>query len=148
MPSDLEYHLGFWLRFVSNAVSGSFRDRVVAYGVTVAEWVALRSLHGDTQCTLRDLASRMGVDTGATSRLVERLSKKKFITRDVSPADRRAVSISLTPAGRTLVARLAREADKNDDHFFRKLPKNDQQHLARILRNLVKLHGLKEKPTN
>ena len=36
--SDLDAHLGYWLRFVSNHVSQTFASRLQGKGVTVAEW--------------------------------------------------------------------------------------------------------------
>ena len=44
MTSDLETHLGYWLRFVSNHVSHAFSLKLQARDVTVAEWVVLREL--------------------------------------------------------------------------------------------------------
>ncbi|MGE3973559.1 MAG: MarR family winged helix-turn-helix transcriptional regulator [Bdellovibrionales bacterium] len=146
-PSDLEYHIGYWLRFVSNHVSFSFRDRIATYDVTVAEWVALRSLHNRAPCTLGDLSEQIGIDLGATSRLVERLIKKKLASRKVSPEDRRYVTLDLSPAGKKLIPKLAKEADHNDAHFFNSLSKEDQNHLLRIMKNLVRTHKLTEKPT-
>ena len=42
--SDLTAHTGYLLRMVSNAVSQEFARKVAGEGVTVAEWVMLRSL--------------------------------------------------------------------------------------------------------
>ncbi|MEG2964613.1 MAG: MarR family transcriptional regulator, partial [Janthinobacterium sp.] len=42
--SELEAHLGYWLRFVSNHVSHSFQKKAEANGVTVSEWVVLREM--------------------------------------------------------------------------------------------------------
>ena len=145
--SDLEYHIGYWMRFVSNHVSFSFRDRLLKHKITVAEWVALRSLHNIAPCTLGELSKQIGIDLGATSRLVERLIKKKLASRKASPEDRRFITIDLSPSGEKLVPKLAREADINDALFFDCLSKQDKDHLLRILKGLVKTHKLTEKPT-
>lgn len=144
---DLEYHIGFWLRFVSNHVSGSFAKRLEQYRVTVAEWVALRSLYTHEPCSLSELAVGMGLDRGAASRLVERLLKKKLATRVMDAEDRRYVTLALTEQGKTLVPKLADEADANDDYFFKHLPKKDRVHLIETLKQLVAHHALKQKPT-
>lgn len=146
-PSNLEYHIGYWLRFVSNHVSFSFRDRIAELGVTVAEWVTLRSLYNRAPCTLGELSEQMGVDLGATSRLVERLIKKKLASRKASPKDRRYVTLDLSPSGRKLIPKIAREADLNDAAFFDCLGKADKEHILRIMRSLAKTHKLIEKPT-
>jgi DNA-binding MarR family transcriptional regulator len=144
--ADFEHHLGYWLRFVSNQVSHAFRDRVAKYGVTVAEWVALRSLHNRAPCTLGELAEQIGVDAGVTSRLVDRLVRKKLASRKAGRDDRRFVTLALSPAGKRLVLKLAREADRNDERFFTPLTEADRSHLVRIMKALVTIHGLTAKP--
>jgi len=145
-PSTLETHLGYWLRFVSNHVSGAFRAKVEARGVTVAEWVALRSLHILGVASLGDLARQMGDDTGAASRLTQRLVKKGYMKRATLEADRRAVALTLTASGTSLLANLAADADKNETEFFQNLSTADQAHLRRILMKLVAQNGLTAKP--
>lgn len=143
---NLESHLGFWLRFVSNHVSGSFRERLAQYQVTVAEWVLLRTVYEHEPCTLQKLSSQIGVDNGATSRLVDKVLKKKLILRKTGTEDRRSVAIELSEAGKKLIPKLANEADKNDEEFFASLSKADKDHLLRIMKNLVADHKLTEKP--
>lgn len=145
-PSTLETHLGYWLRFVSNHVSGAFREKVEARGVTVAEWVALRSLHLLGTASLGDLARQMGDDTGAASRLTQKLVKKGYIKRTTPEEDRRAVALTLTSAGSALLAKLAADADRNETEFFDDLSAADQAHLRRILMKLVAKNGLTAKP--
>lgn len=145
--SDLEVHLGYWLRFASNHVSNAFRDRIAPFDITVAEWVALRSLRTCAPCTLGALAAQIGIDAGATSRLVDRLLRKHLASR-VTGTDRRAVQLDLTSAGREMVSHVAAEADHNDAAFFDPLPAADRDHLLRILKSFVAIHHLTEKPTS
>jgi DNA-binding MarR family transcriptional regulator len=144
--SDLEYHLGYWLRFVSNHVSHAFRDRIAKHEVTVAEWVALRSLHNRAPCTLGELSDQIGIDAGVASRLVERLVRKKLVSRKADANDRRFVTLALTASGQSLIPKLAREADRNDELFFSPLAEADKNHLRRIMRALISVHHLTEKP--
>lgn len=145
-PSTLETHLGYWLRFVSNHVSGAFRAKVEARGVTVAEWVALRSLHLLGIASLGDLARQMGDDTGAASRLTQRLVKKGYMKRATLPQDRRTVALTLTASGTSLLTKLAADADRNEAEFFEDLSAADQAHLRRILMKLVARNNLTAKP--
>ncbi len=68
VPSNLEAHLGYWLRTVSNSVSRSFANSVEAEGVTVAEWVFLRVLYDIDGSSPTTLASQMGMTTMAPRR--------------------------------------------------------------------------------
>jgi predicted regulator of amino acid metabolism with ACT domain len=71
--SDLKKHVGFWLRFVSNHVSHAFARKLLASGVTVAEWVVMREMFDDEETSPGVLAERIGMTRGGVSKLVDRL---------------------------------------------------------------------------
>ena len=145
--SDLETHLGYWLRMVSNAVSQSFARRVEAEGVTVAEWVFLRMLWDIDPVAPSLLAGRMGMTKGAISKLADRLNGKALVERRADPVDGRAQILSLTAAGRVLVPRLAAHADVNDAAFFGTLSPENRNDLERLLRKIVSDRKLTDVPT-
>ncbi|MET0411389.1 MAG: MarR family winged helix-turn-helix transcriptional regulator [Polyangiaceae bacterium] len=145
--SELEAHLGFWLRFVSNHVSDRFRRLVEERGVTVSEWVALRTLYASDSSSARALVESLGMTKGAVSKVLDRLERKKLVRRVADPDDGRAQRIALTAAGRKLVPALATLADENDAHFFGQLAPVARRALAETLRELVRTHQLSEVPT-
>ena len=145
--SDLEAHLGYWLRMVSNAVSQSFARRVEAESVTVAEWVFLRMLWDIDPVAPSLLAGRMGMTKGAISKLADRLIGKALVERRADPVDGRAQILSLTAAGRALVPRLAALADVNDAAFFGTLSPENRNDLERLLRKIVSDRKLTDVPT-
>jgi DNA-binding MarR family transcriptional regulator len=147
-PSDLRSHLGYWLRIVSNAVSRSFADKVAGAGVTVAEWVFLRELHDAGAIAPSDLAVRMGMTRGGISKLADRLVKRALVERRADPADGRAQTLCLAPAGQALVPRLAAMADGNDAEFFAALDGDERQQLERLLRRIVADRGLTGPPVD
>lgn len=148
LPSDLTDHTGYWLRMVSNAVSQEFSRKLAAEGVTVAEWVVLRSLHDGAGMAPTLLAAQMGMTRGAISKLADRLEAKGLIARTSSETDGRAQSLSLTAAGRAKVPVLARLADLNDAEFFGVLAEDERAALDRSLRALVQRRGLGAAPVD
>lgn len=144
--SSLTDHTGYWLRMVSNAVSQDFARRLVGEGVTVAEWVFLRALHDGDAVSPSALAASMDMTKGAISKLADRLVDKKLVERADNPGDRRAHSLSLTPAGREKVPILAALADRNDSDYFGALSAEDHAALRRILGTLVERRGLSRIP--
>jgi DNA-binding MarR family transcriptional regulator len=122
---------------VSNAVSRSFARKVEGAGVSVAEWVFLRTLYDAGQVAPSDLAERMGMTRGAISKLADRLLSKALIERHPNPEDRRAHTLCLGPDGRALVPHLAGLADENDAEFFGALDDHERRHLQYLLRRIV-----------
>lgn len=145
-PSDLQDHLGYWLRMVSNAVSRSFARRVEAEGVTVAEWVLLRVLFATGDIAPSALAARMAMTRGAISKLADRLEDKHLLRREPDPTDGRAHKLALTPAGQALVPRLAALADANDAAFFAALTEAERRQLKALLAKIAGEHALTEVP--
>ena len=144
--SNLESHLGYWLRFVSNHVSHAFRLKVESHGVTVAEWVVMRALFDSDPLNPSQLAHTLGMTRGAISKLVDRLTVKGFALVRDDKTDRRYQIVSLTAQGRKLVPVLAALADQNDHEFFGRLTNQQRTQLASILQDVVQTHGLKQVP--
>ena len=145
-PSPLDAHLGFWMRFVSNQVSAEFARTVEARGVSVSDWVALRSLYDQPETTHASLVAALGMTKGAVSKIVSRLQDKGLVTRASHEADARAQVLALTRAGRALVPALAREADANDERFFGHLSAKQRRELLALLKQMVQLHQLEQVP--
>ncbi|MFZ6653750.1 MarR family winged helix-turn-helix transcriptional regulator [Undibacterium sp. TJN19] len=152
--SELESHLGFWLRYVSNHVSGQFASMVEANGVSVSEWVALRALYpaGHTGSTrvfsAADLMDALGMTKGAVSKIVTRLEDKGLVRRVIVDTDKRAQQIMLTKAGMALVPTLAASADQNDQAFFGHLSATERKELMSSMKLIVSMCGLKQLPVD
>lgn len=146
--SELEAHLGYWLRFVSNHVSHSFQKKAEANGVTVSEWVVLREMFrlGCTSPTV--LAQVAGMSKGAVSKLIDRLESKGMVSKSILLADRRQHSIELTAEGEALVPVLAGMADQNDEEFFGQLPPQLRENLLEAMKEVARTHQLKSEPLN
>lgn len=144
--NDLEAHVGYWLRYVSNHVSGAFQQNLTSSGVTVAEWVALRKLYRLGRTSPSVLADTLGMTRGAVSKLLDRLVNKKLVDRQGAEHDKRCQEIELTASGRNLVPTLARIADQNDEVFFSHLSPAQREMLISLLKETVRVHHLREIP--
>lgn len=144
--SELEAHLGYWLRAVSNHVSHAFKSRVEARGVTVAEWVVLRALYDGDGGKPSELAARIGLSRGAVSKLVDRLVAKQLVSVRSDANDGRAQILTLRASGRRLVPELAALADENDAEAFGHLDAAQRGALLGMLRGLAEHLGLRGAP--
>ncbi len=145
-PSELESHLGFWLRFVSNHVSARFAGLAEQMGISVSEWVALRYLYDKEAGNAGELVDALGMTKGAISKVLGRLEAKGLLERVAGAADRRAQLLRLTAAGRELVPTVAQLADENDALFFSHLDADARRQLMSLLRQTVRVHGLRAFP--
>jgi MarR family transcriptional regulator, organic hydroperoxide resistance regulator len=105
-PPTFDTSLTSWIGRIRKALRREFEARAAGLDITVSQLQVLRRLwEGDgilTSTLTRDVASDGGTITG----VLDRLESKGLIRRQRSLEDRRAVHVSLTPAGRELEAPL------------------------------------------
>ena len=138
--SNFEYHIGYWLRCLSNFVSHTFAEKLAAQDISVPQWVVLRTLYDNDKVTLNEAADLVGVDKSTLSRMIERLVQRVLVNRSEG-ADRRSVGLSLTPAARKLVPQLAKLADQNDEEFFKTLSPKQREVFLGTIKQLLEANG-------
>ena len=144
---QLESHLGYWLRRVSNAVSGSFARALQEKQTSVAEWVLLRELYERGQTSPGELADSLRLTRGAVSKIVDKLDTKGWIQTGAKEGDSRFRLLSLTRAGRRSLPILAEIADQNDAAYFGCLTAGEKKTLQELLIKLADHNHIHNVPT-
>lgn len=144
--SSLERHIGYWLRRVSNHVSGTFARGLNTRHASVAEWVVLRTLQARQGTTPSELADTLGLTRGAVSKILDKLEGKKWITRRAKLQDSRVQVLAVTRQGRRNLPPLAEIADRNDQQVFSCLDAEERATLRRLLQKLADFHHLRDVP--
>lgn len=145
--AGLESHLGYWLRRVSNAVSGAFARALQEKQTSVAEWVLLRKLHERGKAAPGELADLMGLTRGAVSKIIDKLEAKDWIETDAKEGDNRYRLLSLSRTGRRNLPILARIADQNDSAYFDCLSAKETVVLRELLIKLAEHNRIHDVPT-
>jgi DNA-binding MarR family transcriptional regulator len=73
-----------------------------ARNLTLVEFRSLAFVARTDGATLSGLTDHIGLSMPSMSKIVDSLVKQKLMRRDISPADRRCMSLSLTERGRSL----------------------------------------------
>lgn len=139
--SDLYKHLGYWHNRFGQQVHLGFERRLRAHDVTVSQWCIMITLYYDYANTVRDLSKTLSLDAGAITRLADRLENKKILIRLPEEKDARSVKFKLTEKGESLVAKLAEEADKNDEQFYGCLSDKELLEYQKLLTKLLDARG-------
>lgn len=143
----LESHLGYWLRRVSNAVSGAFSRALQEKETSAAEWVLLCELHARGRTAPGELADLLGLTRGAVSKIVDKLEVKGWIQAEAKQGDNRYRLVSLTRAGRQNLPVLAQIADRNDSAYFDCLSAKEKGTLRELLIKLAERNRIHDVPT-
>jgi DNA-binding MarR family transcriptional regulator len=108
--------IGLLIGRASQRLQEVVAQRVAAYRITPQQlWVLLLVLEG-ADMSSRDIVARLHIDKAATSRLMDRLVRRRWIRMVPTKDDRRRRRLELTPSGLRQakeLKRLALEIDRN-----------------------------------
>ena len=105
----LEDSVGYLLRMLTQQVSREVEKRMAEHGLTDAQWKPLLFISQGKGETAADLARSTCIDTGAVTRMVDRLEDKNLVLRVRSEQDRRIVKLELTKEGNRLADKVVPE---------------------------------------
>jgi DNA-binding MarR family transcriptional regulator len=100
----LDDSIGYLMRQSVELLSRALDARMAEFGLTDAQWRPLLMLSLRADATASQLARSVGCDTGATTRMLDRLEDKGLLRRVRSTNDRRVQQIELTDEGRKAAA--------------------------------------------
>jgi DNA-binding MarR family transcriptional regulator len=99
--------VGYLMRMCSNLVLPQMEALFQDQELTFSQWTTLVALHDGRIATPGDLSQNICHDAGSLTRLLDQMVERGLVVRGRSETDRRVVTLSLTPRGRSLVEALA-----------------------------------------
>ena len=104
MTSDLRQLFNDLIRFeieLWNAVDARLKSE---FGLPLTHFEPMSVMDRLPNCRVYDIAAELGITTGGTSKLVDRIEASGYCRRLPNPDDRRSSLLELTPEGRRLLA--------------------------------------------
>ena len=112
-----------------------------AEDTTIAQYRALVVLASRGPQRMVDLAAALAVTPSTAGRMCDRLVRKRLIRRHRDRADRRAVQVSITPAGRQVVDQATARRRGLIAGILAKLPPGQQPAVANALQAFARAAG-------
>jgi len=94
---------GYLVTDVTRMMRRQFDRRAVRFGLTRAQWRALKRVHHGEGITQNELAEFLEMEPIAVGRVIDRLQKAGFIERRADPRDRRVWRLHLLPKAHDVV---------------------------------------------
>lgn len=85
---------------------------------------------------MKEVADYLSIAPPSLTPLIDGLEKKDLLKRSSSDSDRRAILISLTKKGKEILGKAMKRKMKKMHDVFKKLTREEQQSLIRILEKL------------
>ena len=101
-----EESIGYLIRQSLATLQRAAEAEMRLCGLTSVQWAPLMIISRGGNPTAASLARDLNTDTGAMTRMLDRLEAKGLLTRCRSETDRRVVKLSLTELGRETTLRI------------------------------------------
>lgn len=108
-----------------------------ADGVTPLQMTALTYLNGNPAANPSQLSVHLGVTPSATTQLTDRLVDLGYIMRLPSRADRRVITLALTPKGEEVFSNAFRKRTQKIQALLDPVPEKDLRDLLRIYTDIL-----------
>jgi MarR family transcriptional regulator, organic hydroperoxide resistance regulator len=109
--SDLRLVFNDLIRFeieLWNAIDDRLKSE---FGLPLTHFEPMSVIDRLPRCRVYEIANELGITTGGTSKLVDRIEASGYCRRLPNPDDRRSSLLELTPEGRRLFAEAGRAFD-------------------------------------
>lgn len=136
MTFKLENSLGFILNRTNIRMKNNLLHHFKGYDVTPEQWAILNRLWEREDISPKELAELTSKDQPTTVRMLSKLEKKGFITRQVNPDDNRAYLIHLTSKGQELKDKLFPLAFKALDKAIKGIDKKQIEEVKSVLNKI------------
>jgi DNA-binding MarR family transcriptional regulator len=95
--------LGYVMRRCMKLMTHQAEKLFEGRDLTFAQWLALTFIDSGLSSSPGEIARDLSHNTGATTRMLDQLEARGLLERHRDPTDRRGVTLTITPAGHSIV---------------------------------------------
>lgn len=123
------------LMYAQNVIGDKFNELLKPYDVSAEQYNVLRILRGQKGAAVNmcDIQERMLAKNSNTTRLIDKLLVKDFVTREICPVNRRKMEILITAKGLSLLEELDAKVKSHEETFASNLTTDELQYLNQLL---------------
>lgn len=121
--------------YTQNVLSDHFNELLKPYDLSSEQYNVLRILRGQKGCpaNMCVIQERMLAKTSNTTRLVDKLLLKEFVTREVCPDNRRKIEVSITQKGLNVLTELDSKVIEHEKKFSQNLTPQELEQLNLLI---------------
>ena len=136
-PIDIDLQPGHLIRRLHQIAVGVFVQEAGESGVTPVQYAALQVVHNQPGIDQRTLARAIALDASTTGGVVDRLEARGWLELRMSPEDRRARQLFLTPEGAQGLAGMIGPMLRAQEQILAPLSTRQRADFMRLLQVLV-----------
>lgn len=134
-PIALEKKTLLNIMYSHNVIGEKFNEVLKPFDLSVEQFNVLRILRGKNgnSANMCDIQERMIAKTSNTTRLVDKLLLKDFVTREICPNNRRKMEITITQKGLNVLKELDPLVINHEVSFTQNLTQKELETLNELL---------------
>lgn len=137
-PIDLDLHLPSQIQTLGNKISlHALRGIARPANLDLREWRIILILGAQGKSTINEVADRVAMDRGGTSRAISRLEDRGLVNRFQDANDRRRSLVALSTTGIKLHDKLSKFAHEREKDILRNLSSKEHADLGKTLGSLI-----------
>lgn len=113
-------------------------DKQCCGALSVAEYKAMSVITAIRSCSVQDVGTQLGFTKSGATRIVNRLEKKGFITKERSEQDNRVCCLEPTLQGQTSLKNATQEFTASIEVVLNAMPKDQRANLSESLGVMAK----------
>lgn len=137
-PIDFDRHLPAQLMLLGGTIGRhALLEGARKLDLDLREWRVIQVVGTQGRSTINDVADRIAMDRGGTSRSIARLETRGILKRASNAEDRRRSLVDLTAKGWTLHDQIVRFVRNYRERLLRRISPKDREHLQRTMSDLI-----------
>ena len=123
------------IMYTQNVINDKFNEILKPYDLSGEQYNVLRILRGQkgTPANMCVIQERMLAKNSNTTRLIDKLLLKDFVTREVCPHNRRKIEVLITLKGLTVLLELDPKVEQHEQFFAANLKPEELENLNLLL---------------
>jgi DNA-binding MarR family transcriptional regulator len=121
--------------YSQNVIGDKFYEILKPYDISREQYNVLRILRGQKGCpaNMCVIQERMLAKNSNTTRLIDKLLLKKYVTREICPENRRKIEVYITQKGMDILTELDPIVTENEMLFANNLTQQELEQLNTLL---------------
>jgi MarR family transcriptional regulator for hemolysin len=136
MPENEDISFGYLIGDVTLLFRKHFDRRATRFGLTRAQWRALKALHREEGLRQTELAERLEMEPIAVGRVIDRLQAAGFVERRADPKDRRCWRLYDTAMARAVIDDMEEIARSLRSDANRGIPREELLKAVQVLNSI------------
>jgi hypothetical protein len=135
VPLDIAKKVILNFTYSQNVIGDKFHEILKPYDISREQYNVLRILRGQKGCpaNMCVIQERMLAKNSNTTRLIDKLLLKKYVTREVCPENRRKIEVLITQKGLDILTELDPKVEEHEQLFANNLNQEELEQLNHLL---------------